>query len=204
MANLSTDAVRIAVVADTHIPDRVNTLHPGLIPALLGVNASAIWHTGDVCTPRTLDELAKIAPVTAVRGNRDWLLRGKLPWSRRMTVEGVGVALLHGHGRWSDYLLDKWWTLVQGYRLERYQHAMRIAIEGAGVVVFGHTHRAVNFWQDGRLWFNPGSTTMSARGQLPSFGVLEFSPNGAVVGKIVPLEGWRLAGRRWVNFSEFP
>lgn len=194
--------MRVAVVADTHVPDRVDALHPELIPALRSLQISAIWHTGDICTSGTLEALAEIAPVTAVRGNRDWLLRGELPWSRRVNAAGVEVALLHGHGRWVDYLLDKWWTLVEGYQLERYQRVMRIAIDEAEVVVFGHTHRAVNRWQEGRLWFNPGSATMALRGGLPSFGVLEFTPGGAVEGKIVPLKGWRLVNRRWVDLDE--
>ncbi len=201
--NQPREARRIAVVADTHVPDRVDTLHPGLLPGLRAAQVSAIWHTGDICAPRILDELAEIAPVTAVRGNRDWLMRGELPWVRQLEVEGIGVALLHGHGTWADYILDKWWTLVEGYRLERYQRVMRIAVGTAKVVVFGHTHRAVSCWQAGRFWFNPGSATMAVRGKLPSFGVLEFALPGQVSGTIISLAGKQLVSRRWVDLNEF-
>src|SRR6266481_1431583 len=58
-------AVRIFVLADTH-----NRL-PGSV-SLMAQDADEIWHLGDVCAERILDELRAIGPpVTLVRGNCD-------------------------------------------------------------------------------------------------------------------------------------
>ena len=53
---------RIAVIADTH--DR----YPPGLPARLAA-ADEIWHLGDVCSPKIIAALEKIAPVRIVRGN---------------------------------------------------------------------------------------------------------------------------------------
>jgi len=177
----------IGVVSDTHIPDRTRWLHPELVPALRQARVSAILHGGDISVPRVLETLQEVAPVTAVRGNRDWAFAGQLPWEQRLEFGGVPVALVHGHGTWSRYLWDKLQFMTSGYDLRRYQRTWRSLTE-ARVIIFGHTHRAENHWQDGRLWFNPGSAC--SRG-YPSFGLLRFSA-GQVSGEIVRLnaDGW--------------
>jgi uncharacterized protein len=55
---------RIGVILDTH-----NLLRPEAVEYLRG--SDHIIHAGDVCEPSVLDELRRIAPVTAVRGNND-------------------------------------------------------------------------------------------------------------------------------------
>jgi hypothetical protein len=97
----------VGVVADTHIPDRVGTLHPELIPTLKAAGVGHILHAGDICVPGVLDELSQVAPVTAARGNRDILL-SSLPLVQNITLEGVEIALMHGHGGLWFYLWDKW------------------------------------------------------------------------------------------------
>ncbi len=65
--------IRVGVVADTHVPDRAIDIHPALIPQLKAAGVQRILHAGDVCAPSVLEQLGEIGPVTAVRGNRDWL-----------------------------------------------------------------------------------------------------------------------------------
>jgi putative phosphoesterase len=73
--------ITLGVIADTHIPDRARSLDPQLLSIFDAAQVKAILHAGDVCVPRILDELGEIAPVHAVRGNRDlWALR-QLPLS---------------------------------------------------------------------------------------------------------------------------
>ena len=58
-------ASRIFVLADTHnrLPENVSQMAKG---------ADEIWHLGDVCAERILDQLRAIGPqVTLVRGNCD-------------------------------------------------------------------------------------------------------------------------------------
>src|SRR5690606_33877194 len=55
---------RIGLVSDTH-----GLLRPEALDWLRG--SDAIVHAGDICDPATLDALAALAPLLAVRGNND-------------------------------------------------------------------------------------------------------------------------------------
>ena len=55
---------RIGIISDTH-----GLLRPQAVEALTGV--SLIIHAGDIGSPEILEDLNRIAPVRAVRGNTD-------------------------------------------------------------------------------------------------------------------------------------
>ena len=185
-------------MADTHIPDRVNGLHPCLLPALKAAGVARILHAGDISSLGVIEELAKIAPVDFVRGNRDWFNQGKIAWIHQLQIAGTPVALMHGHISWFHYIFDKFIYLSEGYRFERYLPFLLRAAKEARVIVFGHTHHAENVWLDGKLLFNPGSAGFGLRGvHHPSWGLLQFFPDGRVEGTIYPLEGYRLENRVW-------
>ncbi len=192
-----TPLLTMGVVADTHVPDRLRNLHPGLLPALRAAGVARILHAGDVCAPVVLDELATVAPVTAVRGNRDLTLR-HLPLVQRLDVEGVPLALTHGHGGFWNYLRDKWRYMRDGYRFERFQYLLPHLAPWARVIVFGHTHYPENVWDNDRLLFNPGSAGWNPLFPRPSYGLLHFYPGGRVVGEILALDGARLVNWRWM------
>jgi putative phosphoesterase len=188
----------LAVIADTHIPDRARQLHPAILPLFQAAGASQILHAGDISTPAVLRELETVAPVTAVRGNRDWAFHKLLPWQRLLDVEGVPVALMHGHGNWWSYLWDKWQFLLFNYQLKRYLPMIEKPYPQAKVLIFGHTHQPVNEWRHGRLLFNPGSAGVQFPGQLePSVGLLRVEKDGTIQGEIVPLTGYRLVRGEW-------
>ena len=63
-ASAYSENVKLGIISDTH-----GLLRPEVFPALAGVDR--ILHLGDVGKLSILDELAKIAPVTAIRGNVD-------------------------------------------------------------------------------------------------------------------------------------
>ncbi|GAP15329.1 phosphoesterase, MJ0936 family [Longilinea arvoryzae] len=194
--------VTVAVVADTHVPDRVGMLHPNLIPMLSDLHPNLILHGGDVCSPAVLDTLRQVAPVEAVRGNRDWLLVKELPLVRKMVINGIQVTLQHGHGNLFDYLIDKWHYLRQGYRFERYARIVRKSAGTPRVIVFGHTHHAECIWEENVLWFNPGSASLGPdRKGYPSFGVLRFSDTGQVEGEIHTLGKLKWDGQNWTTFG---
>lgn len=190
--------ITVGVLADTHIPDRAAGLHPSIVPLFREQRVSQILHAGDICSSSVLDELERVAPVAAVRGNRDWAFRDQLPWIQSLNICGVSVALMHGHGNFWDYLRDKWQYLLFGYDLERYLPILEEPLPEARVIVFGHTHRAINRWRKGRLLFNPGTAGMVdiIRGG-PSVGILKFFPDGKVEGEIHQLNGYRLRNRHW-------
>ena len=57
--------MRVGVISDTH-----GLMRPAALAALAG--SDLIVHAGDIGGPDILAALARIAPVTAVRGNNDW------------------------------------------------------------------------------------------------------------------------------------
>ncbi len=187
-------------MADTHIPDRVKTLHPELLPALRAAKPDFILHAGDVSTPLVLDILREIAPVEMARGNRDWFMQGKQGWVNHLELGGVRIALMHGHGSWLQYAIDKGFYLSQGYRFRRYRSILLNASGSARVIVFGHTHHAENFWIGEQLIFNPGSASFGLGTAVnPGWGMLNIYPAGRVEGEIFELRGYRAVKGEWVD-----
>jgi putative phosphoesterase len=124
--------------------------------ALRGVQL--ILHAGDVDGPSALEELARIAPVEAVRGDHDRSLES-LPQFREVTLEGKRIVIVHGNrSRWIEEPQTLMWTLSLGYfRPHRaLPHRLRRKFPDADVIVFGHTHRSHVRRIDGVLLFNPG------------------------------------------------
>jgi uncharacterized protein len=121
--------VRIGLMSDTH-----NLLRPEAMAALQGV--CQILHAGDVCTPGILSALLKIAPVQAVRGNRD---RGEWAASLPLTlVEDIGRVRIRVVHRLVDLDADS-------------------TQDGTQVVVSGHSHQPGIRERDGVIYVNPGS-----------------------------------------------
>ncbi len=186
------------MVADTHIPDRVSGFHPGLLPALREAGVARILHAGDISSLGVIEELARIAPVDFVLGNRDRFNLGKTGRVTQLQIAGTAVALMHGHISWFHYFFDKFIYIAEGYRFERYLPFLLRAGKGARVIVYGHTHHAENVWLDGKLLFNPGSAGFGfGRVHHPSWGLLQFFPDGRVEGVICALQGYRLEKRMW-------
>jgi len=139
--------MRIGVISDTH-----GLLRPEAVSALAGVEH--ILHLGDVGDPAILIELAKIAPVTAVRGNADTHgTCGHLPQTEVVEFGGVSLYLLHNLAE-----LD-----------------LNPGAAGFAAVLYGHTHQPKIETKAGVLYFNPGSAG-PRRFQLPvSLGFLEIA-----------------------------
>lgn len=177
--------ITIGVVSDTHIPDRRRQLDAQVVKIFQEAGVQAILHAGDVSSPATLDQLSEIAPVHAVRGNRDWVALRHLPLIRQINLGGLKVGLIHGHGPLLDYLRDRIDYVLRGYRLEMFVPRLLEAFPAADVIVFGHTHRALNQRFDGKLIFNPGSPHFpDPKTSAPSVGLLHISQQGSVKGEI--------------------
>ena len=80
--------VRIGVISDTH-----NLLRPEVIDALQG--CEAILHAGDISKQEILDQLGKIAPVYAVRGNNDKDWAECIPEVLDLDLCGLRVFMTH-------------------------------------------------------------------------------------------------------------
>jgi len=116
--------------------------------------------------PALLDELARYAPVRAVRGNLD---PPGLPETLEFGFGGIGVAMIHDSGR------------RQGRR-----RRLRRRFPEARVVIFGHSH--IPFLEDecGLMLLNPGSPTDRRRQPRHTFALLHARA-GRVRAEILPL-----------------
>jgi putative phosphoesterase len=160
--------VRVVVLADTHLkPGSKRSLPPAVYDALAG--AGAVLHAGDVVTRHLLDELRAFAPLSAVLGNNDHELVGRLPLTRTLDLDGVRVGLAHDSGA------RKGRAARMGRRFPDCQ-----------VVVFGHSHEPVNeAGLDDQLLFNPGSATYPRSQPRPTFGLLDCAAGAVRSARIV-------------------
>ncbi len=194
----SSNPITIGVIADTHIPDRVNSLHPNLMHELQESKVDYIFHAGDLSHRKVLEELETLAPVFAVRGNRDFLIRPKLPLIRILIINGVRILLTHGHLSPAVYWSDKISNILHGYELKRYMRRLPRVDSRAQIFVFGHTHMAENTQINEKIFFNPdGSSVGSPPKYLLSFGILQIKSDGNVERKIIPLTGAVVKFGRW-------
>jgi putative phosphoesterase len=130
--------MKIGVISDTH-----GLLRPEAVRALQGSNF--IIHAGDIGNPKILDDLAQIAPVTAVRGNVDRdIWAQKIPETNVLEVGSVSIYVLHD---------------IQ-------QLDLKPEAAGFAAVIFGHSHVPHQEIKNGVLYFNPGSAG-SKRFKLP-------------------------------------
>jgi putative phosphoesterase len=121
--------LRVGLISDTH-----NLLRPEAIAFLRGCDH--IVHAGDIVEASVLEQLARLAPLTAVRGNND---RGA--WAEHLReveivkLGEVSICVIH--------------DLVE----------LDVDIEQAGidVVVSGHSHKPLVERRRGALFVNPGS-----------------------------------------------
>lgn len=172
----SSETFRVGVIADTHIPDRARSLSQGVLDGLQSSKVDLIFHAGDISIPRVLSELGEIAPVLAVRGNRDLLFGDGLPLSRLLEINGHKILLTHGHMGIFPYWIDKFQHLTLGYRSDRYIKRLVTAAPDASVYIFGHSHSVEEIRRDGKLFFNPGSATFSLPPETrKSWGLLTFN-----------------------------
>lgn len=189
----------VGVLADTHIPDRVDRLHPDIISVFKSAGVELILHAGDICIPRVISQLEQVAPVKGVLGNRDWFFYRKLPITQELELAGMPVFLTHGHGSVIHYWINKWYYYTEGYQLARYHEYLARNAPQARVIIFGHSHYAENFCKGGQLFFNPGSASMGWRpGMEPSIGLLRFYSDDQVKGEIIKLDSYRLEARHWI------
>jgi len=179
--------ITLGVLADTHIPDRAPALPLQVLQRFSEARVAAILHAGDVSVPRVLKQLEEIAPVFAVRGNRDIYVLRQLPLQVRLNYEGLSIGLAHGHGTFSSYMIDKVHRQLNGRLIERYVQRLLLTFPDMDVIVFGHLHVPCNFHLDGKLLFSPGSTSYPwPRKAPPTFGLLRLEGTGAQ-GEIIEL-----------------
>ena len=153
------EQLTIGLISDTH-----GLLRPEAAAFLHG--SDHIIHAGDIVGAAILDELAAIAPLTAVRGNND-----KGPWAAALSETEVV--------EFGDVLI---YVLHDLAALD-----VDPAAAGFRVVVSGHSHRPLVKERDGVLYVNPGSAG-PRRFRLP-IAVAELKiEDGSVNARLMELD----------------
>jgi len=192
--------IRIGVLSDTHIPDRVGDFHPDVLPTIQKLNVDLIIHAGDISIPDVLQRLEQIAPVHAVRGNRDWWQIRNLPTFKEITLKEVKILITHGYGNLFSYLWDKIPNWLFGYRYEHFVKKFSKLGQNFDIIIFGHSHRPENRWKDGRLYFNPGSAYDPSQKQLgPSIGLIEIGEGKFIKSEIIYLTAMKWVKNHWTR-----
>ena len=120
-------STRIGVIADTHGLLRSQARH-------ILQSCQLIIHAGDIDNPSILEELERIAPTTAVRGNMDWA-----SWANRLKVtERIQV------GTWSIVVVHN-------------KSDLPSLGDDIDIVIFGHSHKFMQENRNGIIFLNPGS-----------------------------------------------
>ena len=186
-------AAKIGLISDTHIPEARASLWDQVYTAFQGVDL--IFHGGDIHDLSLLDELEKVAPIYAARGNGEDGSGGRdvqpedprVKYAWLIEIEGLWVGLTHYipvPERPPNFTLAKW---VDRFFPER----------KPDVIVSGDTHREAIEWIDGVYCVNPGSPTYPHNydTQYGTIGFLEID-NGKADASI-----WQIAEAGIVPFD---
>ena len=161
--------LRIGVLSDTH-----GLLRPEVLSALVG--CGAILHGGDINRQEILDELSKIAPVYAVRGNNDREWAEHIPSFLDFGLAGLRVYMTHKR-KDLPASLDAW-----------------------DLVVCGHSHRYEETRAGHTLLLNPGSCGPRRFNQPITLAMLEVAEGRIAVRRIdIPHQGRAVAAPRAVD-----
>lgn len=147
---------RIGILSDTH-----GLLRPEVAEHLQG--CELILHGGDIGGQEILDELEKIAPVRAVRGNNDKEWAEQIPLWQRLDLGGVSV-----------YLCHKKKDIPEG-------------LQDCRLVIYGHSHKYADREEQGIRYLNPGSCGPRRFNQEISMAILEISESGELCIEKIPI-----------------
>jgi predicted phosphodiesterase len=158
--------VRVGVIEGAAHP-----LSPALRKAFAGVDW--ILFAGGIRNPAALEELCRIAPVTAVVGHRDFLAFGdRFPETAELELAGARILLTHLIGSPPDLLPP----------IRR-----RMDVDPPDIVVHGHAAQAQVLWLGGTLFLCPGCASPDWPGRPATCGMLEIAGPGRITAHILSL-----------------
>jgi len=161
--------VKIGVISDTHIPIKCEHIPEAVLQAFKDVDM--IVHAGDMIDLTAIDELKQVCSnIVAVSGNMDpENIVKKFPAKKIFDVLGFKIGLMHGYGAPTDLIK----VLKDAFKQDR-----------PNIIIFGHSHKAMNEIIDGVLFFNPGSATDHLSGAT-TYGILDI--NKDIDAKIIKI-----------------
>ncbi len=162
--------MKIGVIADTHIPVNADTIPKKVLEAFKGVDI--IIHAGDLVDLSVIDTLKNACKeVIAVAGNMDsQKIKTKLPEKKIIKIGNYKIGVMHGYGH-PNSLIELTTKIFKN--------------DNVNIIIFGHSHTALNEKKGDILYFNPGSPTDTIFAAYNSYGILEI--NDKIEGKIIKL-----------------
>ena len=178
-------AMKIGVIADTHIPDLRRSLPARVMEIFSAVEI--VLHAGDITSLAVLQQLQESVSLTfAVSGEEDSPeVRQYVQESQVLEFGGLRVGLIHGNREPRAELNSRLNRLLRRdpYNPE-YIHFILGRFNNVDAIVFGHTHVPYARVQEGVFLFNPGS--INPYRSEPSVGLLEIDNRG-IRGRILPI-----------------
>ena len=136
---------KIGIISDTH-----GLLRPEAAEILKGCDV--ILHGGDINSLKILNALEQIAPVHVVRGNNDKEWAKGLPETLSVSLYGIHFFMVHN---------------------KKYIPKDKDSLKDVDIIIYGHSHKYEERYEDGRLYLNPGSCGPRRFTQPITFAVLE-------------------------------
>lgn len=158
--------MKIGVLSDTHL-NRVTEELREIYDKHLA-DKDIILHAGDIGSIEVVDFL-KRKEFHGVHGNMDPSdVKNVLPEKMEIKIGQYNLGLIHGHRH-------------------PYGQEDRILSEfnDVDIIIYGHSHRAVNHEKEGVLFFNPGTATGFSSRDFNSIGILELGDT--IRGEIIEL-----------------
>ncbi|MDP2929435.1 MAG: metallophosphoesterase family protein [Candidatus Omnitrophota bacterium] len=160
---------RILVLSDTHIPVTAQDLPSEIYKEIEGVDM--IFHAGDFIDLTVLEKLRSLKETKAVCGNMDPKeICAVLNPKEIINIGKFKIGLVHGYGAPSEIMAT-----------------VRKEFDKIDLLIFGHSHAAMNMKKDGVLYFNPGSPTDKIFASKNTYGILEITDKG-IEGNIVEIK----------------
>ncbi|MFC1821328.1 metallophosphoesterase family protein [Thermodesulfobacteriota bacterium] len=158
--------IKIGVLSDTHL-HRVTKDFVDLYNRYFS-DADMILHAGDFVSEEVAAFL-RVREFRGVCGNMDPIeLRKSLPEKQIVTLGPFRIGLIHG------------WGPLGGL-----EERVRSEFEKVDVIIYGHSHRAVNHVKDGVRFFNPGTASGFSFSGNNSIGIIEISDQ--IHGELIPV-----------------
>jgi hypothetical protein len=159
-------SMRIGVLSDTHI-HHVSREFSDLMNRHFS-QVDVLFHAGDYTSPVVVDFLSS-RNFHGVYGNMDPpAIRAVLPERKILEIGGFRFGLIHGWGSPRG---------LEGRVLAQFNQV--------DVIVYGHSHNAMNEVVQGVLLFNPGTASGFSSSGVHSIGILECGET--VKGEVVEL-----------------
>ena len=143
--------MQIGIISDTH-----NILPKSVFKHFK--NVDFIYHAGDIGDLQIIDELKKLAPVSAVYGNIDGgKTRQEMPAIYYNTINGISICLVHDIGS------------VKNFSYELFKNRKKVDL-----VIFGHMHKPSFEIYQKTTFINPGSASYPRNEKYGTIAIIDL------------------------------